>query len=106
MRKSNYEGDCKTQNPLDTRQVLDLIMHHLHIDKNDPKVDMSFNWVDIIGSRLAPHISLVDLKNDALLVRADHPTWAQLFSLDQKKIVKKLNMTYPSLGIKRIIILN
>jgi hypothetical protein len=41
-----------------------------------------------------------------LVVRADHPAWSQLFSMQQGKIISKVRKEYPSLGIRKILLLS
>lgn len=102
----NYKGDCKEGEILGTTEMVNLLLKKLHIDREDPKVAMRFSWKDIVGERFAPHIQPVDIKNNVLIVKSDHPAWSQLFLMDARKILKLINEKYPSLGIKRIAIVS
>jgi len=41
-----------------------------------------------------------------LVLRADHPSWAQIALMQQKKILALITKKYPSLGIKSIQMLS
>lgn len=97
---------CKEGEPLQGKDVLDLVLKRLNIQRDNPRMSVCFEWQKIIGDRLYPHIKIIDIKGTTLLLRADHPSWAQIALLQQKKIISSLNKKYPSLGIQSIQMLN
>jgi len=97
---------CKEGEPLEGKTVLDLVLARLDIQCDNPRMSVCFEWQKIIGDRLFPHVKIIDIKGTTLLLRADHPSWAQITLLQQKKIITALNKKYPSLGIKSIQMLN
>lgn len=57
-------------------------------------------WGKAAGERFAAHSKPVDVRNGILLVEADHPGWIQLLQLEQHAILKRLQRSFPKLGIK------
>ncbi len=102
MAKDKRERVCKDGEPMKGDAVLDMVLRRLKIDRNAPKNSLGFAWQEIVGERLYPHIKIVDIKMHTLMVRADHPSWAQITMMQQKRIVGELQRRYPSLGITTI----
>jgi hypothetical protein len=97
---------CKTNDPIDSKQVLNLVLRKLNISLDNPKAAIGMKWQEIIGSRLFPHVKIVDIKGKTLVLRADHPSWAQITMMQQKKILSAVNKKYPSLAVKELQILS
>ena len=51
---------------------------------------------------MASHSRVVDLKNNMLLVEADHPGWINLIQFHKSYILKGLQMKFPDLKIKSL----
>ena len=102
MAKDKRERVCKEGEPLKSKEVLDLVLRRLGIDPNSPSSSLGFAWQEIVGDRLYPHVKIVEIKIHTLLLKADHPTWAQLAMMQHKRIIGELNRRYPSLEIKAI----
>jgi hypothetical protein len=86
--------------------VLDYVLRRLDISVDNPKAAVGFEWQKIIGNRLYPHVKIVEIKHTTLVLKADHPSWAQITMMQQKKILSLLEKKYPSLGIKSIQMLS
>lgn len=56
-----------------------------------------------VGQHLYEHSSIKDIKNEILLVEADHPGWIQLLQMNSNYILKGLNMYAKELKIKSIV---
>jgi hypothetical protein len=97
---------CKEGEPLEARAVLDYVLRRLDISVDNPKAAVGFEWQKIIGNRLYPHVKIVEIKHTTLVLKADHPSWAQITMMQQKKILSLLEKKYPSLGIKSIQMLS
>ena len=97
---------CKEGEPLEAKAVLDYVLCKLDIHPDNPKAAVGFEWQNIIGDRLYPHVKIVEIKHTTLVLKADHPSWAQITMMQQKKILSLLANKYPSLGIKSIQILS
>jgi len=102
VAKDKRERICKEDEPLKGRDVLALVLRRLSIDPDNPKTELGFAWREIVGERLYPHVKIVDIKLTTLVLRADHPSWAQLALMQQRRIVAELGRRYPTLGIKTI----
>jgi len=60
------------------------------------------SWEDIVGPDIYSHVKIDDLIDKNLIVKADHPGWAQVFLLKKKAILGKVQKKFPQLEIKNI----
>ena len=51
------------------------------------------------GQNLFEHSSIIDIKNNILLIETDHPGWIQIFNLNSKFIINGLKMYCPEMNI-------
>ena len=86
--------------------MLDMVLHRLDIRPDNPKAAIGMNWQDIIGMRLYPHVKIIDIKGSTLVLKADHPSWAQITMMQQKSILASIQRKYPSLGVKSLQIVS
>lgn len=56
-----------------------------------------------IGKKMADHSRIYDLKNNVLIVEADHSGWIQMLGSYKKYILKGLEMNVPELKIQNIV---
>ena len=104
--KDKKQRICKNGEPIEASKVLDIVLRRLDISSENPKAAVGMNWQDIIGPRLYPHVKILDIKGNMLVLRADHPSWAQITMMQQKKILASVNRKYPSLEVKSLQILS
>ncbi|MCK9285985.1 MAG: DUF721 domain-containing protein [Sphaerochaetaceae bacterium] len=83
-------------------QLLDILLAKLKCDGSNPNVALVRNWVEVVGSDIALHTKIIDIKGSTLIVKADHPTWATIITMRKQAIVEKISLLYPDLGIKRV----
>ncbi len=55
-----------------------------------------------LGKNLASHSRVIDLKNEILLVEADHPAWIQTMKIYQKYIITGLNRRISGVNISSL----
>ncbi len=55
-----------------------------------------------LGKNLASHSRVIDLKNEILLVEADHPAWIQTIKIYQKYIITGLNRRISGVNISSL----
>ncbi len=92
--------------PLAGKNVLDYVLRSLNIHPDNPKAAIGFEWQKIIGNRLYPHVKILEIKGTTLVLKADHPSWAQIAMMEQKRILTLIAKKYPMLGIKSIQMLS
>jgi hypothetical protein len=63
------------------------------------------NWRDLAGIDLAAHSCPRDIRNDTLIVDADHPGWVQMISMKKASILKNIRRFFPQLDIRDIRVL-
>ncbi|HZJ88626.1 MAG TPA: DUF721 domain-containing protein [Sphaerochaeta sp.] len=102
MAKDKEERVCKEGEPLNSRDVLDLVLKRLKIDPEKPSSSLGFAWQEIVGDRLYPHVKIVEIQHHTLILRADHPSWAQLALMQNRRILRELEKRYPSLEIRSL----
>jgi len=56
-----------------------------------------------LGKNLYSHCRIIDLKNNVLLIEADHPGWIQTLKLYQNYIIKGLKMNVPDLKVSSLV---
>ncbi len=59
-------------------------------------------WNEIVGPEISMHVAPADVKNNFLILEADHPGWIQKIRMQQESILKEIWSRYPELGIKRL----
>ena len=71
---------------------------------NDEKGYSAFfsRWESIVGTDLAAHSRVVDVRNGSVVVQFDHPGWMQVFHASNQKILKRVNEAFPKIGAKAI----
>jgi len=71
--------------------------------KSHPYSELFKKWKSIIlDDRLADHCRLEDINNHSIRVSFDHPGWIQVFKMNQKQIMARLNNQYPGLDISSV----
>ena len=60
------------------------------------------NWEKIAGKDLAMAVKPVDIKDNFLILKTDHPGWIQKFKFKEKAILREIKKKYPELEIKGI----
>jgi len=68
-------------------------------------ISLFSGWEGIVGTDIGAHSAIREIEGNTLLVEADHPSWAQIISLKNRDILKKINERYPELQIGRIRII-
>ncbi|MFO7781709.1 MAG: DUF721 domain-containing protein [Spirochaetia bacterium] len=60
------------------------------------------SWHRIVGTDIAAHTRVTDIRNGALKVEVDHPGWMQMLQMRKDEIVRKVAAKYPQLGVRNI----
>ena len=58
------------------------------------------SWERIIGTDLAAHITIKDMKGSVLILNCDHPGWAQIFYMKKTAIMNKIRKQFTKSTIK------
>jgi hypothetical protein len=95
----------KSDDPLHGKDVLDIVLKTLDVDLGEPRYGLAASWAEIVGPELYLHVKVVDIQHESLVLRADHPSWANLVLLQKKRIIKAIQNRYPSLGITTLHVL-
>ena len=85
-----------------TNEVLDLLLARLKVDQSNPVANVQRDWIEIVGSDLATHTRLLEVKKNVLIVKSNHSTWSQIVMMRRKSILKRINSLYPQLNISKI----
>lgn len=87
-------------------EVMDLVLQDFRIPLDDPRLQLGARWKDIVGEKAASHTKPYDVEGDTLVVKADHPVWIQLLSLQRSQVVKRVCQAFPSLGIAHLKVIH
>jgi hypothetical protein len=60
------------------------------------------SWHGIVGTDLAAHTRVTDIRNGALKVEVDHPGWMQMLQMRKDKIERQVAKRYPQLEVTNI----
>ncbi|MFO8063720.1 MAG: DUF721 domain-containing protein [Spirochaetota bacterium] len=60
------------------------------------------SWHNIVGTDIASHTQLTDIKNGALKVEVDHPGWMQKLHMKKEQVLRKVAAQYPQLEIRTL----
>lgn len=60
------------------------------------------SWKQLVGERLADHSRPKSIMHNTLVISADHSGWIQLFQLEQARILKRIEKSYPELQISSL----
>ncbi|NBF41131.1 MAG: DUF721 domain-containing protein [Spirochaetes bacterium] len=60
------------------------------------------SWHRIVGTDIAAHTRVTDIRNGALKVEVDHPGWMQMLQMRKDEIVRKVAAKYPQLEVRNI----
>lgn len=82
--------------------ILKELFGHLNFQEGEAYVSFFSDWMDLVGVDLACHVRPVDIRRNALLLEVDHPGWMQMFQLNQKRILHRIQKKHPSLRITSI----
>jgi hypothetical protein len=60
------------------------------------------SWKDLAGIDLAAHSKPRDIKNEILIVEADHPCWMQMITMKKREILREVRRRFPQIRIKDV----
>ena len=89
-------------------QIITRLFTHLEQSQVENGLSLLSVWkkilysIDYDGAKLACHTSIVELKNDNLLVEVDHPGWGQILNLHKTYILRGLAMYVPQITVRNI----
>lgn len=78
-------------------QILDIgVLMQMVLDKNHISQDMHFKvlserFSEVVGDLLLPHVSLIELNKNTLVLKAASSAWKQELFLQKKAIIDKCN---------------
>jgi hypothetical protein len=85
------------------REATDIIKQFFDreiVAEGEEWIDFISSWEKIVGTDLAAHLSVKDIKNGVLLLNCDHPGWAQVFYTKKTALLRKIKKQFPRMEIK------
>ncbi len=61
-------------------------------------------WAEIAGADISAHSKVIDVDKGMILVEVDHPGWSQMLSFNKKRILHALDVQFPELKLKNMVI--
>ena len=83
-------------------ELIKKLIDRLFPDEKHGYSRMYAGWEDIAGTEVAMHVFPRDIERGSLILETDHPGWFQRMMMMQGDLLKKVQIKYPQLGIKRI----
>lgn len=59
-------------------------------------------WEKLVGTDIASHSRVIDVKRGVVIVEVDHPGWLQVLQMNREQILTGMKKSYPSLGIQNM----
>ena len=75
------------------------------VQEGEDWIQLISSWEKLVGSDLAAHISIKDLKGSVLILNCDHPGWAQIFYMKKSAVMNKMRKKFPRMEIKSFRVL-
>jgi len=114
INKSEFTEINRQKEIMNSREMILKVFSNIDKKKFEEKDNIENAWKKIttsikstasnedIGSKLFYHSSIIDLKNEILLIETDHPGFIQLFRIHEKYILTGLKRFVPELNIKTL----
>lgn len=83
-------------------ELLEAFLRLHNITGGEEYVAFFKSWHRIVGTDIAAHTRVTDIKNGALVVEVDHPGWMQKLHMRKDEVLKKIASQYPQLGVRTL----
>lgn len=91
--------------PMSSKELVEIFLKRLNVEKVYKESDIILNWNKKFGKEFKGHIKIKEIKLDTLILKADHPAWAQKANMKKNTILRKIKKEFPSTNIKSIQII-
>jgi predicted nucleic acid-binding Zn ribbon protein len=95
---------CK-DNPISSKQLVELYLNSVLKKKKPLNFEIYEKWDKIVQNKLKDHLKIKEVKDDVLILVADHPAWVQKANMSKKNILSKIKKEIPITNIKSIHII-
>lgn len=99
-----YDRVCN-ENAKSSKELLELYIKNIFIKKIKKNDDIFGRWEEIVPPKFCQHLKIKEIKDDKLILIADHPAWAQKAKMSKNNILKNIKKAFPSTNIKTIHII-
>jgi hypothetical protein len=82
--------------------ILKKVLEANAIKLQDNENSIFVQWSKIVDEPLKSHTSVIDVRKQVLMIRADHPGIMQVFQFNERGILRKIRKRFPGLKIKSI----
>ncbi len=106
-RKPHWDelGRGTSSIPKGAAEILKSYFDNQQINQAEEYHSFFSSWRDLAGLDLASHSSPKDIRNNTLIVDADHPGWVQMIYMKKKTILKNIRSRFPLLDINDLRVL-
>jgi len=98
------ERICK-ENPISSKDLVELYLKTILKKKKPIDYQIYEIWDLILPENLKKHIKIKEVKDDILILIADHPAWLQKANMSKNTILRKIKKEIPSTNIKSVHII-
>jgi hypothetical protein len=83
-------------------ELLEAFLRMHNITGGEEYVAFFKSWHRIVGTDLAAHTRVTDIRNGALKVEVDHPGWMQMLQMRKDEVIRKVARQYPQLEVTNL----
>lgn len=95
---------CKGD-PISSKKLVDIYLKTVLNKKRPLNFEIYEKWDNIIQTKFKQHLKIKEIKDDVLILIADHPAWLQKANMSKKNILSKIKKEIPTTNIKSIHII-
>lgn len=100
--KKRRRVKCFASKPTDISILLERCLQGPVLGSKMGSFALSKHFEEIIGERLTPYVSLVDLENSILILKVSNAVWKSELFLQKKAIISKCNQVLNAAIVKEI----
>lgn len=83
-------------------EILNFFLENSQIQTGETYHSFFRSWVKIAGLDAAAHSRVKDIRGSIVFIEVDHPGWIQIIQMKKQSILKKIQKSYPELGIREL----
>lgn len=93
-------GSFEENRESSARELVERLIRQIGARDEQGVVPFVSAWPRIVGTDLAAHTRVLDIRNGAILVGVDHPGWMQRLHLEQKRVIARIQSEFPALQVR------
>ncbi len=96
---------CKDNDSISCKKLIDFYLDNVLKKRKPLNFEIYEKWDIIVQNKLREHLQIKEIKDDVLILAADHPAWLQKANMSKNNILKNIKKQIPLTNIKTIHII-